>query len=143
MATFTIFQAFPEDLGEKLHNFDSDTLKLALSNTLPTASSDATWGDVSASEIASGNGYTAAGQTMTSVTWSKSGAVSTLDMADVTITASGGSIGPFQYMILYNDTATGDALIGFYTLSASTTIADGDSFTLQIDSTGVLTLTIS
>ena len=64
-------------------------------------------------------------------------------LGDVTFTASGGSIGPFRYVVLYNDTPTSpaDPLIGYYDYGTNITITSGNSFTVDFDATnGVLTL---
>jgi hypothetical protein len=37
VATFNKFQQFVEDLAEKVHNLQSDTLKVLLTNTAPVA----------------------------------------------------------------------------------------------------------
>jgi len=63
-----------------------------------------------------------------------------LVVADTVFTASGGSIGPFRYAILYNVTAT-NKLIGYYDNAASITLADTDTFTTDFDATnGVFTI---
>jgi hypothetical protein len=60
---------------------------------------------------------------------------------DVTFTASGGSIATFRYVVLYNDTATNDELIGWYDYGTTLTVTLGNSFTVDFDgSNGVLTL---
>ena len=67
-----------------------------------------------------------------------------LVLADpATITASGGSIGPFRYAALYNDTPTSPAvpLIGFWDYGSAVTLTAGQDFLVDFDATnGVLTL---
>lgn len=61
-------------------------------------------------------------------------------LADVVFTASG-SMGPFRYAILYDDTLTGDPLIGYWDYGSSITLASGETFTVDFDATtGVLQL---
>jgi hypothetical protein len=92
-------------------------------------------------EISSGNGYTAGGITLTVSASSQTSGTYKLVIDDATMTASGGSVGPFQYVVIYNDTAANDELIGWYERASATTIADGDSLTLDFDgSAGVLTI---
>lgn len=117
-----------------------DKYRLLLTNTAPAASS-AVKADLT--EIAAGNGYTAGGAT-SAATVSTAAGVGKLALADVTITASGGSIGPFRYAVVYNDTPTSpaDPLIGWYDYGAAVTLADGDPLLIDCDATtGVLTIT--
>ena len=54
----------------------------------------------------------------------------------------GGSIAAFQYVVLYNDTATNKELIGWYDYGTALTVTAGNSFTVDFDGTnGVLTIT--
>jgi hypothetical protein len=64
MATInpTMFQCFAEDMPNGVHNLGSDTLKMALSNTAPTAATDTVWTDIT--EISAGSGYTSKGETV-------------------------------------------------------------------------------
>jgi hypothetical protein len=59
----------------------------------------------------------------------------TVQGTQVVFTASGGSIGPFRYAILYNDTATSpaDALIGWWDYGSSITLADTETFTVKFN----------
>lgn len=140
MAAFNKFNAFVEDLAEGVHNLQSDTLKIMLTNSAPSAS-NAVLTDIT--EITAGNGYVAGGATVSVSSSAQTGGTYKLVLDDVTITASGGSIGPFRYAVLYNDTPSSpaDPLIGWYDYGSSITLADGEPLTVDYDpSTGALTL---
>lgn len=138
MASFTKFNTFVEALAEKVHNLGSDTLKVALTNTAPTAATDDQLADIT--QIANGNGYTTGGTAATTSSSAQSSGTYKLVLADVVFTASG-SMGPFRYAVLYNDTAAGDELIGYWDYGSSITLASGDTFTVDFDgTTGVLQL---
>jgi hypothetical protein len=140
MATFNKYYCFVENLAEKVHNLQSDTLKVALTNTAPTASSDTVWNTTVAPAPAAANGYTAGGNTITTTSSAQTTGTYKLVLADSVFTASGGSIGPFRYVILYNSTAS-NAVIGYYDYGSSITLADTETFTVDFDATnGVLTL---
>ena len=124
MATPTTFNSLPEALAEKVHNFSSDTLKIALTNTAPSAANTQL---TDLTEITAGNGYTAGGF---AITVSSSGTYS-LVLNAATLTASGGSIGPFRYVVLYNDTASNDELISRFDRGVELTLADGESYTID------------
>lgn len=138
MATFNKFQNFVEDLGLGVHNLNTGVLKIYLSNTAPSASLDAVKADLA--EISAGNGYTAGGEDVTGV-WSESAGTATLAGTDVTWTASGGTIGPFQYVVLYNDTPTSpaDPLIGWWDYGSAVTLQIGETFTADFGAS-ILTL---
>jgi len=136
MATFFKFNQFVEDLGLGVHNLDTNTLKVYLTNAAPSASLDLVKADLA--EIAGGNGYTAGGHDATGV-WTESAGTATLAGTDITITASGGTIGPFRYAVLYNDTSASDSLIGAWDYGSSITLNDGESFTIDFGAS-ILTL---
>ena len=136
MASFNKLNSFVEDIAEKVHNLGSDTLKVALTNSSPGAT-DGQLSDIT--EISAGNGYSAGGSTASISASAQSGGTYKLTLGDVTFTASGGSIGPFQYAVLYNDTASNDELIGWWDNGSAVTLSDGESFTGDFDaSSGVL-----
>lgn len=140
MAAFNKFHAFVEHLAEKVHNLGADTLKLALSNTAP-ANTNTVFADIT--EISAGNGYTAGGTAVTISSSAQSSGTYKLVLADVVFTASGGTIGPFRYPVLYNDTPTSpaDPVIAWWDYGSSVTLADGETFTVDFDaSAGVMTL---
>lgn len=136
MATLTKFYSFVEAIHEKKHNLGSDTLKVLLTNTAPSLSNTVK-ADISG-ELSTANGYTAGGATITVTSSAQSSGLYTLIASDVTWTASGGSIGPFRYSVIYNDTATNDELIGYIDYGYSVTVASGQTFTIDFDQTSGL-----
>jgi hypothetical protein len=78
-------------------------------------------------EITNEHGY--AGPVDVQNAASASSGVITVTATDVTITASGGTVGPFQYVVLYNDTPSDpvDPLIGYWDYGSSVTLQDGES----------------
>lgn len=139
MASFTKYHVFVEDLAEGKHDLGADTIKIALTNTAPTVASDAGLSDIT--EISAGSGYTTGGNAIT-ITGSAqtSGTYALTQSADVTFTASGGTIGPFRYAVVYNDTSTGDRLIGYWDYGSSITLNDTETLTVDMG-TNILTLT--
>lgn len=140
MATFNKFNQFVEDLAKKVHNLSSDTLKVALTNSAPVATNTVL---ANITQIANGNGYTTGGTQTTQSSCAQTSGTLKLVSGDVVFTASGGSMGPFRYVVLYNDTPTSpaDPLIGWFDYGSSITLADTETFTVDFDGTnGVLTV---
>ena len=139
MAAFNKFNSFVEALAEKKHDLGADTLKVLLTDTAPVATNTV---KADLTEISAGNGYTAGGNTASVTSSAQTSGTYKLVLGDpATWTASGGSIGPFRYAVLYNDTAASDELIGWWDYGSSITLAAGESFAVDFDpTTGVLTL---
>ena len=138
MATFNKFNSFVEYLAEKVFDLQSDTLKIVLTNTAPIAG-NAVYGNLT--EIGGGNGYTAGGIAATVASSGQTSGTYKLVLDDLTITALGGSIGPFRYFVLMDDTPATPAkpLIGWWDYNSSITLADGESVTVDFSATdGVL-----
>lgn len=132
MASFVKYECFSEDLAEKVHNLDTDTLKVMLSNTAPNVATHTV--RANAAEIAGGNGYPAGGADTQNAT-SRAGGVTSVTGVDVVFTATG-AVGPFRYVILYNDTPTSpaDPLIGYWDYGSSISLANGETFTVDFGS---------
>lgn len=139
MAAFNKFNSFVEAVAEKVHNLGADSLKVMLSNTAPVATNTV---KIDITEIAAGNGYTAGGNVATVSSSLQTAGTYKLILSDpATWTATGGSIGPLRYAVLYNDTATNKELIGWWDYGSSVTLATGETFTVDLDQVnGVLTL---
>jgi hypothetical protein len=138
MATFTKFNSFVEALAEKVHNLGSDTLTVALTNTLPvntnTQLSNIT--QISYTNIQNG---TTTGRNLAGVTSAQTSGTYKLDANDLVLTATG-TVPEFQWVVLYNDTATNDELIGFYDYGGKVNLLNGETFTITWDAAGILTL---
>ena len=141
MAAFNKYQQFVEDLANGVHDLigTQHTLKVALSNTAPNAATHAVLADIT--EISAGNGYTAGGAD-TQNDGSESGGTVTVTAVDIVWTASGGTIGPFRYAHLFNDTPTSpaDPLIGWWDYGSSITLQVGETFTVDFGAS-LLTIT--
>jgi hypothetical protein len=129
MASFTKFQSFVEAVAEKVHNLGADTLKVALTNTAPTNTDTVFDPGAKHPPPAAANGYAPA--TPAHVTSAQTGGTYKLVLDDVVFTATAGGIGPFRYAILYNDTAAGDELIGWFDYGSSITLADTETLTVD------------
>ena len=131
MATQNKFQDFAEQLEKGVHNFATHTFKVALTNSAPVAT-NTILADIT--QISGTNGYTTGG-TATTVTTGESSGTMTISGTQVVFTASGGSMGPFRYAVLYNDSATSpaDALISWVDYGSSITLNDTETFTLKFN----------
>lgn len=134
MATYTKFQPFVENLAEKVHNLGSDTLTVALTNTAPNAT------DATLSQITQISYTNCSSRAITTSTSSQTSGTYKLVLTDLVLTASGGSVGPFRYVVIYNDTPTSpaDPLICYYDYGSSITLASGETLTIDFDGTNGL-----
>jgi hypothetical protein len=140
MAAFNKFNQFVADVANKVHNLGADVLKVMLTNTAPAAT-NAIKTDIT--DIAAGNGYTAGGSALTITSSTQTSGTYKLIVQDLVFTASGGSIGPFRYAVMYNDTPTSPAkpLVGWWDYGSAITLNTGETFTVDSDQTnGVLQL---
>jgi len=130
--TYNKFQQFVEDIAHGVHDLESDQLVIALTNVAPVATNsvladltEITYTNLSAREI------TTASSAQTDGTYK-------LTLTDLELTASG-DVGPFRYVVVYNDDATDDPLICWFDYESSITLHDGDKFIVDFsDSDGLL-----
>lgn len=131
MPTFTKFYSFVEAVHEKVHNLGSDTLRVILTSDAPSLS----WTQLSnvTGQLSTANGYTQNNKQVSQTSSGQSSGLYTLIVSDPSWTASGGSIGPFRYSVIYNDSATNDELIGYIDWGYLITVASGQTFTIDFD----------
>ena len=132
MATFNKFQPFVEKLAEKAHNLGSDQIVVALTNAAnaPVATNGVL---TDLTQIAYTN---CSSRNVTTSSSAQTTGTYKLTLADLVLTASGGSIAAFRYVVLYNDTATNDELIGWYDYGSDVTVLNGETFTIDFDGAG-------
>lgn len=137
MASYNKFQDYAEQVNKGVHVWSSHVFKAMLTNSAPVATNTIA---ANLTDISAGNGYTAGGMTLDTVTLTETTGTAKVTIADEVLTASGGSIGPFRYVAIYNDTATSpaDALVCWYDYGSSITLADGESLTIDFDATNGL-----
>ena len=133
MATYNKYNQAIADVFNKKHDFSADIFKYALSNTLPSITDNTL---LEVAEISSGNGYSAGGSAVgiTSSTQT-GGTLSVVPTADVVFTASGGSIGPFQYVVFYNSTPAGGLAVSYFDRGSAVTLLDTETFTVDVQAT--------
>lgn len=137
--SFTKIDKFVLNIGNKVFNLGSDQLKVALTNTLPTASTVNQYSDLTA-PLATTNLSGATPFNLTTTSYTQTSGTSKLIIVDLVLTATG-VVGPFRYIVLYDDTATNKEIIGFYDYGTSVTMGNTDTFTIDFDGTnGVLTI---
>lgn len=137
MATYNKFEVFIADVFGGVHDLlgttpgtDSEQCDIYLSNTTPDAGADEVKTDLA--EIATGNGYSGP-VAIPSQSGSESTGTFTFSGDEITITASGGAISTFQYVVMFNDgtSVKTDPLIAWWDNGSTVDLADGESFTWQ------------
>ena len=142
-ASFVKFQLGMGDiLGATALNLSTDALKLALTNTTPV-SHEGTWHYFSSlTDLTASNGYTAGGATLTMTTATGSAGTWSVNAAaaNPTWTSTTGSMGPFEWIVLYDSTpASNKTLFGYWDYGSALTLngANGDTLTVSFSVAGV------
>jgi hypothetical protein len=151
VAAFNKFNAFVEDVAEKVHNLGADTLKIMLTNTSPNAA-DTVFDTLTnlrlqatslALDLTTAGGYTAGGAAVTITSSAQAAGTYKLVGNDLVFTATTG-FGPFRYAVLYNNTAGAAAtrpLIGWWDYGSAVTLLALETFTVDLDqAAGILTI---
>lgn len=145
MATYNKFDNGTKHVIDGKISFSTDTFKVMLTNTAPVVTNNL-YGDISASELANGAGYSTGGATLavtTSTSGSNPGIAKATVSADITFTATA-SMGPFRYIVVYDFTTASPLkpLWCFFDYGSSVTLANTETFTLDFDqSAGLFTAT--
>jgi hypothetical protein len=147
MATFNKINSFVNNLAKGRHILGGSghQLKIAFATSGTVAATDVTLANVT--QPSSGYGYTSSGFNITTTTGKLSGGTFILVLASTIFTASGGSVGPFRYVVLFDTAAslgTGSAnlLIGWWDYGSSITLADTETLTITMPgaTSGTITL---
>lgn len=134
MATFNKANDWVDTMPE-VANVATDQFVIALSNTAPASETS--------NPTADGNGVLAnvtqisytncSTRNVTTTSSTQTGGTHTLALTDLTLTASGGTVGPFRYVYLYDDTPTSpaDPIVGYWDYGSSITMADTETFLID------------
>jgi len=144
MAAFSKANDWVENESEVV-DLDGDQFVVALSNTAPASETNNPLTDTKGilaniTQIA----YTfLSTRNLTRIASVQVAGTYKLDFDDLVLTASGGSVGPFRYIYIYDDTPTSpaDPIVGVYDAVTPITIGDGGSRTLQFHANGFLNKT--
>lgn len=150
-AAWKMYDIARERIGDITYDMDGDEFKMALflstsdAATLGVANSNLA--DLT-NEHANANGYTTGGVAITAVItaanqWLLTGSTIKFDTDDAVWTAAGGSI-VARFAVIYDDTHVSDGLLCMTTLDATpadVTVTDGNTLTVQINASGVFTIT--
>jgi hypothetical protein len=125
MATYNKFNDFVRAACQKEHNIGTDQLKVALTNVAPVAT-NVHLADLT--EIAYTNLST---RNVTTSSATQTGGTFSAVCSDLVLTSSGGTTGPFRYVVIYNDSSASKDLIAWFDYGSSITLADGETLTLH------------
>ncbi len=141
MGTFNKFQDFSEQVAKGVHVFGTHSFKLALTNSAPVATNTVL---ANITQIANGNGYTTGGAAVPNLTCTESSGITTVAADQVVFTATG-AMGTFRYLVLYNDTAASDNLVGWWDHGSTVSLQAGETYTFKFNdtATGGTILTLS
>jgi len=126
ISAFYKFDSFVEAQAEQVHNLGSDELKVALSDVAPVA------GNTQLSNITEISYTNISSRVVVRASSAQAGGIYKLICDDLTLTASG-DVGPFRYVVLYNNTATNKELIGYWIYPSELTMHTGELLLLNFD----------
>ncbi|RLI66157.1 MAG: hypothetical protein DRO88_02505 [Promethearchaeia archaeon] len=133
--TATLSNHFKYMQATKKIDFEADTFKIILLDSTFAFDPDAhaTLANVTAHQLATGNGYTQNDKALAGVTVLEDDSNDRVSVTwtNATWTASGGSIGPTGAAIIYDDSTTDDTVVGCIDFGTDYTIADGSSLQFQ------------
>lgn len=141
-----VYENTKKRIGDGTIDFDTNTFKVALFLSTSNANtlSNSVLADLT-NQHANANGYTTGGITLTGVTYNQASGTATFDANDPVWTASGGSI-IARFAVIYQsgtvNTVT-DCLVAVCLLDtapADVTATTGNTLTLQMNASGILTL---
>lgn len=145
VGTFTSYSNCVFNISKAQINLSADTFVMVLvtSAYTPAPDTNSTWANVSASEVATGGGYTVGGVVLSSVSCTLTGATVTWTSASVSWSAATFTC---KYAVIVRraggSLVSGDLLVGYVDLSSGggSITAQGGSFVVAPNASGFFTL---
>lgn len=128
MSAFSPIDHFVEHLAHKVHDFSSDQLVVALCN----AANAPTVGDEKLSDLVTIDHSNLSSRNITTSASAQTGGVYKLTLADLTLTASD-TVPAFRYVVVFNDDAANDELLGWYDYGEDVALGAGEQFVVDFD----------
>jgi hypothetical protein len=131
VAAYNKFQAWVEAMVEVANlGTDQFTLALTAAANAPVATNSVL---LDLTEVAYTN---LSSRNLTTSSSSQTGGTYSLVLADLTLTASGGSVATFRYVVCYDNTPTSpaDPLVCWHDYGGNVTLADTETFTYDLGS---------
>lgn len=133
MASYNKFNSWVEVMQESA-NTGTDQFTIALTNSAPSAT------NTILSNITEISYTNCSSRNLTTATSSQSSGTFTLDFNDITLTASGGTVGPFRYVVIYDNTLASDDLVCWFDYGSSITLADTETLAITFNASGLYTV---
>lgn len=129
MATYQKFNQTVEDKEHGVYDTATDQFVVALT----TAANAPVAGNSVLADLAQISYTNLSSRNLTTSTSAQTGGTFTQLFADLVLTASGGPVATFRYIVIYNDTPTSpvDPLHNFYDFGSDLTLADGETLTID------------
>lgn len=140
--TAFVYGGFLQSLANKEIDLDTDTLKIMLCTSTYTPNQDTHRYKSSVTNEVTGTGYTAGGNTLTSVTVNYTAGTNTLAL-DAADTSWAASTITARYAVIYDSSPATDAtrpLIAYIDFGADVS-SSGAAFNITFDAAGILTIT--
>ncbi len=129
-ATFNKFQDFIEQIGKAEHQLHAagHAYKAMLTNEQPLVG-DTVKGDMAEISMVNETNHGAGGADIEN-DYTEAAGQGTLTGVDKVFEASGGTVGPFQFVVIYNTNA-GVYLVCWFDYGSAITLQDGETFTVD------------
>jgi len=126
-AALNLFNCYTENITKGVHNLQTAQLKVALTSAAPIATNTVL------ANLTEADYTYASTRNLTTTSAVQTSGTTHIIVADLEITATGGSVGAFRYVTVYDSTAAGSPLIGWYDIGSSITLADTQKLVINLD----------
>jgi hypothetical protein len=144
---WTVYNLAKKKIGNGTISLAATTFRMSLFTSASSGAGNSARGVFNSldDEIADGNGYSTSGKGLSGETWTvgTSNSQYRFDVTDPVWTASGGNIAGIKYAVIWVSAAASANrhLLCYSQLTSSAfTLSSGNTLTLQINASGVLTL---